>query len=154
MFATLLFWVAMSRGLPLPQPIVIPGRGGKIRIQLIKGSNGQLNRAIVSRLDGKPMTECDPYLALLEEHFWCNSQVGGCQDYAHIATGFGYGVESADACAAARTSMCESAYCPWEEGSYVYCSLLTNHLCSYVGTQGGNCVYGCGGMCDSVAACH
>jgi len=135
-------------------PSFVLARGGTRRIDLIRGPKGQVQRLIVSRTDGKPMTECDPYLALLEEHFWCDNQVGECQDYQHIASGFGFGIEAGDACANARTDMCQYAYCPWEEGSYRYCTLLTNRLCTYVGTQGGNCVYGCGGMCDSVAPCQ
>src|SRR5262249_50861081 len=102
------------------------------------------------RIDGRKMTTCDPYLATLEEEYWCPNEGGpGCGWFFHVATGSTTGSTSSNACANARAMMCE-AVDPPASCQYQFCSVITNQVGENVGQQGSVCIYGNFPSCTNV----
>jgi len=137
------------------RPSFVLAKGGTRRIEFVRSPTGKIQRAIVSRTDGKPMTECDAYWAAIEEEFYCDGDAPAtwCQGYMHIASGYAYGEDDGTACTNARNDMCSYAIpggCSGA-GNYGFCQIINNVLCQYGGTQGGNCVYYCSSTCWSVS---
>jgi hypothetical protein len=112
------------------------------RVQIVRDAAGKPARAIVSRIDGKRMTHCDTYAALLEQEYAC--QGSGCGNYYYLETGTGSGSTETEACSEARTQACDASdWCT----SYQFCSTLTDWLGVLAYEQGGNCIYYNYGTC-------
>src|SRR2546428_2131123 len=130
MLSAIVLWLALlSHSKRPPNVVLLNGR----RIEFIRSTDGTIRRVIVTRLDKKPMTDCDPYLADLVQHYTCSDWVGGCEDYNATATGTAFGADEATACSNARAAMCQEAYCAPESGSYIFWGVLVNNICTFVG---------------------
>lgn len=116
---------------------------GDVRIDVVRDSRGKIVKAVVSRVDGKPMTSCDAYSALTEQEYRClGSQ---CGDYFYIATGSGSGDSEEAACNASRENMCGYATCGL--GSPQFCTILSNSVMAFIGEVSGGCLYSGSGWC-------
>ena len=120
-----------------------------LRVEIVRDASGRATRAIVSRVDGKRMTHCDAYYAVLEQEYQC--QGSGCGIYTYLETGAAFGSSDTAACSAARSQACDSsAWCP----SYGFCSTITDTLYSFAYEQGGNCFYAQAGWCGTGGSCR
>lgn len=99
----------------------------------LREPTGRPVRALLRRLDGKPMT-CDPFFAWVSHYFTCGASCEGGVPYQ--ANGHMGGTTRANACLNARNDGCSQTAC--SPGTYRYCGFIE----AFSGAAYGNCVYG------------
>lgn len=95
--------------------------------------SGRPIRAILKRVDGKPMT-CDAYFAWVSHDFACGQ---GCSN-PYTANGHAGGTSRSNACTNARNDGCSQTAC--SPGTYQYCGYIEAVSGVYY-NAGGTCGY-------------
>src|SRR6202008_153854 len=88
-------------------------------VLMMRDATGKPVRAIVRRIDGKPMMTCDPYWAWVSHDFHCGQ---GCGN-PYTANGSAGGASRANACLNARNDGCSQTACS-PPSAYVYCGFI------------------------------
>jgi hypothetical protein len=148
--AVLLFF--LSAPVPVTRPDVVSVRtSGKYRLVITRTPLGKLKQVVVSKANGRRMTNCRPWFALLDHEFICAYTGQTCGNFYNVATGADFGDSAGEACANAKAVACDGVINPG--CVYVFCQEMTNQVGELVAESGGNCYYGGWSPCDGSIHC-